>query len=57
MKEDSVVVSVRERRTGREREGGRGGEGGWQTFRVREDKVDAGVVKGVEKGRRTPPPP
>lgn len=54
MKEDSVVVSVRERRTGREREGGRGGEGGWQTFRVREDKVDAGWLRGWKKdeGRR-----
>lgn len=52
MKEDSVVVSARERRV--RKVGSRRGEGRWQTFRAREDKVDAGWLRGWKKdeGRR-----
>lgn len=52
MKEDSVVVSVRERRNGEKWAAVgevRGVVGGWQTLRAREDKVDAGWLRGWKK--------
>lgn len=46
MKEDSGVVSVRGRMEVGERERE---EGGWQTLRAREDKVDAGWLREWKK--------